>query len=294
MKTRVVQSLSILLALLLQVAPLLRSLLPAAQGLAPSTWAIVLKIGVGAVALLGFDAVSQASSISISPPNATAGTPYSGVVTYSGGHSGSVTSMMVSNNCIGSTTPFFDRLSIVYSRSSKATVTGTPTAAASYAFTVKVWSGSGCGGSHSDSRASTLVIGASGGGNVASTTFLYRCPRTPWPNRFRCGVERRHLRQSIASISMVAGRPADSRRDQFRPDHHQYPACQRGVLLANRVKCPQCRPDFRRFAKGQLLSFRMHHRGNQFYDTLDYTNYAPAGQALTMFQLCDECFHRDQ
>ena len=58
MKNKTIQFMSVLLAGLLQVAPLLRSFLPNAQGLAPSAWAFILKAGVGAAALLGFDAVS--------------------------------------------------------------------------------------------------------------------------------------------------------------------------------------------------------------------------------------------
>jgi Immunoglobulin domain/Immunoglobulin I-set domain len=168
MRTRFLQTLSLVLAALLQIAPLVRTLLPAQSGLAPSAWAIVLKIGVGAIALLGFDAVSQASSISISPANATVGTPYTGTITYSGGHAGAVNSMTYSNNCLsGSPIAFLDGMTITYSSGNTATVSGTPTNAANYAFTLKVWSGSGCGGSHSDTRSTTLVVGSASGGAVA-------------------------------------------------------------------------------------------------------------------------------
>ena len=98
MKIKLIRFLSILLAALLQVAPLLRSFLPNIQGLAPSSWGFILKLGVGTAALMGFDAVSKASSVSISPPNATVGQPYIGTVTYSGGHAGSVRSMSLTNN----------------------------------------------------------------------------------------------------------------------------------------------------------------------------------------------------
>ena len=54
----------------LQVTPLLRSVLPSAQGIAPNAWGFILKIGVGATALLGFDSISKASGIAISPANA--------------------------------------------------------------------------------------------------------------------------------------------------------------------------------------------------------------------------------
>ena len=59
----------LVLAAALQVMPFLRSITPsAAQGLAPSAWSILLKIGAGATALLGgYDAVSGAS-VTILPP----------------------------------------------------------------------------------------------------------------------------------------------------------------------------------------------------------------------------------
>ena len=52
MKTRFVRLLSIVLAVLLQTAPLLRSFLPSILGLAPSSWGLILRLGVGAAALL--------------------------------------------------------------------------------------------------------------------------------------------------------------------------------------------------------------------------------------------------
>lgn len=168
MKTKFVQLMSITLAALLQIAPLVRSLLPGAQGLVPSAWGIILKLGVGATALLGFDAVSSASSISISPPNATVGTPYVGTITYSGGHSGSVSSMSFSNNCMGSSIPFFDGLSIVYAGANKATVTGTPTSPTTNTFSIKVWDHAGCPGTgETDTRATTLIVQSSGGSPFA-------------------------------------------------------------------------------------------------------------------------------
>ena len=68
-----------MLAAGLQVMPMLRAVLPVAtQGLAPSTWAIVLKFAAGSVALLGsYHAVSGATAI-VAPytVNATVGTRY--------------------------------------------------------------------------------------------------------------------------------------------------------------------------------------------------------------------------
>ena len=106
MKTKYLQFVSILLAGLLQVAPMLRNILPSAAGLAPSAWGFILKIGLGAAAVLEFDSVSQASSISISPPNATVGVQYFGTISYSGGHAGSVGSMTYSNACLSGQTAF--------------------------------------------------------------------------------------------------------------------------------------------------------------------------------------------
>ncbi len=168
MKTTLIKSLSILLAVILQIAPLVRSCLPNLQGLAPSTWGIILRIGVGAGAWLGFDAVSQASSISISPANATVGQPYVGTITYSGGHAGSVRSMSYSNNCLGSVVTFVDGLTIVYSGANVASVSGTPTNSGNFAFGLKIFDSSSCGsGGNSDSRSTTLVVGTSGGTAVA-------------------------------------------------------------------------------------------------------------------------------
>jgi len=62
--------LPLLLAAGLQVMPMLRAVLPVyVQGLAPSTWAFVLKLGAGTVALLGsHHAVSGATAI-VTPYN---------------------------------------------------------------------------------------------------------------------------------------------------------------------------------------------------------------------------------
>jgi len=69
MKNMTHRILPVVLALILPVMPLLRSLAPAvSQGLAPSAWSIILKLGLGSTALLGsYDAVSGAS-VSILPP----------------------------------------------------------------------------------------------------------------------------------------------------------------------------------------------------------------------------------
>ena len=63
MKNLTYRILPLVLAVTLQVMPLVRWLLPAARsGLAPSAWSIILKFGVGSAALLGgYDAHSGAS-----------------------------------------------------------------------------------------------------------------------------------------------------------------------------------------------------------------------------------------
>ena len=175
MKIKFIQIISLLLAALLQMAPLLRSFVTNTQGLSPSAWGFILKVGVGTAALMGFDSVSKASSISISPPNATVGQFYSGTVSYSGGHAGTVSSMKYNSICLGSPTPFVDNLTIVYASGNKATVTGTPTSAANFPFSITVYSGSSCGGGHQDTRSTTLVVGSSS--TNATTPAIVAAPQ---------------------------------------------------------------------------------------------------------------------
>jgi len=166
MKRRITHNLSLLLAALLQIFPLVRSALPVAQSLAPNAWAIIFRWGAGAVAIFGCHAVSKASSIAISPPNATVGLPYVGTVTYSGGHAGSVSSMSLTNNCLGVEQTLAPGLKIIYAGGNKATVTGTPSAAGSFPFRLAVFDASSCGSGHTDTRNTTLIVGTSGGGGV--------------------------------------------------------------------------------------------------------------------------------
>src|SRR4029077_5087465 len=65
----------------------------------------------------------------------------------------------LSNVCLGSPTPLFAGLTIVYSGGNTATVTGTPTATNTFNFTLKIFDGSTCGGGNSDTRSTSLVIG---------------------------------------------------------------------------------------------------------------------------------------
>ncbi len=161
-----VKMLSLFMAFALQVMPLIRSaLMNLNQALAPNGWAVVFRCAAGA-AILGCDAVSKASSIAISPPNATANQPYVGTLTYSGGHAGSVSSMSLSNFCLTASTNLFNGLTIVYTGGNTAAVTGTPTNAGTFAFTLKIYDGQ-CGGGNSDTRTTSLVVGTGGGGGVA-------------------------------------------------------------------------------------------------------------------------------
>ncbi len=157
-----------MLAALLQVMPFVRTAIPAlTEGLAPSTWAIVLRWAIGAGALLGFDAVSSASSIAISPPTAKVGVPYVGTVTYSGGHAGSVSSMSFSNVCLGSAVTLAPGLTIIYNGGNTASVTGTPTTNGNFNFTLKMFDAGGCGSfGNTDTRSTALVVNPSGSGGV--------------------------------------------------------------------------------------------------------------------------------
>ena len=74
------------LAALLQVMPMVRTIVPMqAQGVASSSWAIVLKLAAGAVALLGsYHAVSGATAIGTPyTVNAEVGKPYNRQLTTS-------------------------------------------------------------------------------------------------------------------------------------------------------------------------------------------------------------------
>jgi MBG domain len=158
--------LPIFLAASLQMMPLLRNIVGLeSQALAPSGYAFILKIGVCAVALLGFDAVSSASSVTISPATATNGVPYSGIITYNGAHAYQVQSMtletMAGTNCMDSSVPsvpFCPGLTAIYSGPSNAIVTGTPTTWGTIPFTILAQK-SLCGGNtQHDTRSSTLTI----------------------------------------------------------------------------------------------------------------------------------------
>ncbi len=167
MKNRFIQILSLLLAAMLQLAPLMRSILPT-QGLAPSAWGFILKIGVGATALLGFDAVSQASSMALSPANATMGSPYSGVISYSG-HSSSVNSASCNGNCLAGGSIVTNGLTVAYDGAHSITINGTPTSTNAINFVAKVYKASSCGSGYSYSQTLKLLVNPIGGASQEST-----------------------------------------------------------------------------------------------------------------------------
>ncbi|MEI6077264.1 MAG: immunoglobulin domain-containing protein [Verrucomicrobiota bacterium] len=280
MKQKFLQITALALAAMLQMAPLLRSVLPA-QGLAPSAWGFILKIGVGATALLSFDAVSQASSISISPANATVGVPYVGTVSYSGGHSGTVASMMLSNNCLSSAYPLGNGLSIIYAGGNTATVTGTPLAAnPNQSFSVTVWNGI-CGGKHSDTRTTSLVVGASGSNQTApviSAAPLNTCAQ---------------VGSTIQLSGGASGYPIP--QYQWWQGLAAIPGATNSILTLTNVQLSNA-------GLYTLTASNLLNAGNSFltlpkancylticispgtnYAALDYTNYVPAGVPLTMY-----------
>jgi hypothetical protein len=164
MKPKTAKMLSLSLAAMLQSLPLVRTVLPALQAEAPPIWADIFRWVAGGVAFFGYHAISSASSIAISPPTATIGTPYSGTITYSGGHAGAVSSMSMSNNCLGSWT-LAPGLTVTYGGGNIANVSGTPAGPSNNVpFTLKMFDSTGCGGGNSDTRSTTLAIVPGGGG----------------------------------------------------------------------------------------------------------------------------------
>ena len=167
MKQRFAKTLPLLLAGALQVMPMLRTALPVVtQGFTPSGWAIVLKLaGAAAVFGLGHHAVSAASSLS-TPATATVGVAYTGAVTYSGGHAGSVSSWQVTQNWQGATgwscsqSPFQIAPGLYLTMNPSfnyiGNISGTPTTAGTYSVTVNVWDGI-CSGD-GDTRNFTITV----------------------------------------------------------------------------------------------------------------------------------------
>lgn len=278
---RMTQILALVLAGLLQIAPLVRSILPA-QGLAPSAWAYILQIGVGATALLGFDAVSQASSISISPPNATVGVPYVGTVTYSGGHAGSVSSMTLTNQCLSTPYSLCPGLNIVYAGGNSAAVSGTPTAAGTNAFTLKVWDYSGCPTSgESDTRSTTLIVEPAGGAPVAPSTPILANSISQLGSTVQLnGVSSGNPIPQYQWWTGL-GNPIPGATNSFLTITNLQ-LTNAGIYTLTASNSSTAGYTFGSLPKGNcFLSVAI--SGGTNFTAYDYTNYAPAGVPLTMF-----------
>ena len=141
MKLKTKNRLSLALAGVLPFMPLLRSVLPVVQAEGPANGALILRWVIGAV-ICGYDAISSASSVGHLAAIGTAiGTPYSGTITYSGGHAGAVVSMSVGGTCLGSYT-LAPGLTVTDNGVNTASVTGTPTGGlGTVPFTVTVYEG---------------------------------------------------------------------------------------------------------------------------------------------------------
>jgi hypothetical protein len=163
---------SLVLAAALQVLPISRVFIASAPA-AGSSYAIVATWIAGTVALLGgYDAVSGASTISITPTSATNGVRYSGAVQYSGEHAGDAKSWQLVNNWNGAQSgcnnvyEIAPGLWLTNSSTYLARVGGTPTASGTFNFTMQIHSSANCGGGDSDTRSASIVI-AAGTANTA-------------------------------------------------------------------------------------------------------------------------------
>ncbi len=121
--------------------PLVRAVIPLeTQGLAPSTWAFVLKVAGATLALLGsYDAVSGATSI-VQPytVNARVGTPYNRQLTTSG-----QTAHSWSANTAPTGSAVFPLTPGLWLTNSNGRIGGTPTAAMTTNITISAWENSG-------------------------------------------------------------------------------------------------------------------------------------------------------
>lgn len=136
------RNLPLLLAALLHFMPMLRAVLPLqTHGLAPSTWAIVLKLTTGAVGILGFHAISSASNIipNGATYNLAAGNSFSNRYTH--------TPYTASDYTLFSGT-LPPGLTFRNNRSS-ADIFGTPTNAGSYSVVMRAWEFYPSGGNYS-------------------------------------------------------------------------------------------------------------------------------------------------
>lgn len=139
---RMKKSLPILLAGVLQLMPMLRAVLPmqAAQAFVPTTWAIVFKIGAGAVAMFGYHAISSATVFLPAGGttfNLTAGAVTNLIIAYSGSHTPGSWSASPNPVCPGMT---------LAKGAASTTISGTPTTAGSYNANVTAWSSTSTNG----------------------------------------------------------------------------------------------------------------------------------------------------
>ena len=163
------KSLPILLAGILQLMPMLRAVLPmqAAQAFVPTTWAIIFKIGAGAVAMFGYHAISSATVFI--PPSGTTFNLTTMVATnltigYSGSHTPKSWSASPNPVCPGMTLPI---------GTSSTTVSDTPTTAGSFTATVTAWANTGTSG---DSGSATYYFNVVAGGSPPVITNITVAP----------------------------------------------------------------------------------------------------------------------
>ncbi len=155
--------LSLILAAGLQVMPFLRGALPVqAQGIAPSAWAIVLRLATGAVTLLGYHAVSAATAI-VTPysVSGTVGTPVTRQLGTSGqtAHSWSTTTAALGSSSF----PLCPGLTL----SKSGFISGTPTQAGTSTFTISAWENS----NNTGASTSALFTFTIAGGTVSPPTI---------------------------------------------------------------------------------------------------------------------------
>ena len=161
--------LPLLLAGTLQVMPMLRAVLPAVQAraFAPSAWAIIFKIGSGAIAMFGYHAISSAT-VFIPPSgftyNLTVGVATNLTIGYSGSHTPQSWSASPNPVCPGMT------LAI---GSSTTTISGTPTTAGYSSANVTAWEYTGTSG---NSGSATYYFNVMAAGNPPVITNITAAP----------------------------------------------------------------------------------------------------------------------
>jgi len=160
--------LPVLLAALLQLMPMLRSVLSTpSQVFTPSNWAYVFKVAGGVVALLGsYHAVSGATAV-VAPytVNAQVGLPYSRQLTTSG-----QTAHSWSANTTTNGSPVFPLTPGLWLTNSNGRIGGTPTVAIVSNITISAWENSGNKGA-SVSAVFTFTI-TNGTGAVTAPAIL--------------------------------------------------------------------------------------------------------------------------